>query len=336
MSPKAKRKSGNKSGAARLSAFVAVLIVAALAVTGVVRRQDIFDWIQLHNYQAPPAVAQLASEDTMTPYARKVFYVNKPALEAKAAFTQCKASGEQTIVLGCYHGFQSGIYVLTVNDPRLEGVEQVTAAHEMLHAAYDRLSSGERKKLDSMLRNYYNHGLQDDRVRQTVEAYRSSEPNDLTNEMHSIFGTEVANLPAPLEQYYAKYFTDRSKITAFAAQYQAEFTSRRDAIKAYDAQLTDMKKQIDSLEADIDVRGKTLDASSAQLQQLRSSGAITQYNAGVPAFNASVNTYNEEVAQVKTLIARYNELVNTRNAIALEAQALTNEINSNVAPISAK
>lgn len=332
-STKGHRKTTQKSS--KIALLILAVLLTVLAA-GYHERQNIFDWAKLRNYQAPAVVSALASQDTMTPYARKVFYVNAPALEGKAEFTQCKAQGEQTIVLGCYHGPQNGIFVLTVTDPRLNGVEQVTAAHEMLHAAYDRLSTSDRANVDKLLRDYFNHRLQDERVRQAVEAYRTLEPNDLTNEMHSIFGTEIANLPAPLEQYYARYFTNRGAVAAFAAQYQQEFTSRRDAIKTYDARLTTLKAQIDSLQADLDSKQKQLDANSAKLQQLRSSGDIAAYNAGVPGFNASVNIYNDEVGQVKDLIVQYNTLVSTRNNIVLEAKQLTNEIDSTVAPISSK
>ncbi|HWT56062.1 MAG TPA: hypothetical protein VN031_03460 [Candidatus Microsaccharimonas sp.] len=318
--------------------FLLLLFLILLVGLGVVykERWNLYDWYKLRNYTAPAAVVQLASDDTMTPYARRVLYVNQPALEEKADFTQCASKGEQTIVLGCYHGFQNGIFVLSVTDPRLNGVEQVTTAHEMLHAAYDRLSSKERANIDSQLRDYFNHGLTDERVRQTIEAYRSTEPTELVNEMHSIFGTEVANLPAPLEQYYKRYFTDRSKITGYAAQYEAEFTSRQAAIKADDAQLTAWKSQIDSLKADLSNKDQALNAQSDQLQALKDSNNISAYNAGVPGYNNSVNVYNSEVAQLRSLIDQYNNLVNERNAIALEAQALTNEINSSVAPVGTK
>lgn len=312
-----------------------LLVCTGLAAGILYERQAIYDWTRLRGYDPPAAVAQLATEDGMTPYARKVFYVNHPALENKAAFKQCTSSGEQTIVLGCYHGFQNGIFVLTVDDPRLEGVEQVTAAHEMLHAVYDRLSKKDRTEIDRQLRDYYEHGLQDERVRQTVDAYRSSEPNELTNEMHSIFGTEVADLPPALEKYYTRYFSDRRLVTSYAAQYQGEFTSRRDAIKAYDAQLTALKAQIESLEADLTARQKALDADSARLQQLRSSN-VQAYNAAVPGYNASVNAYNAAAGQAKALISKYNQIVAARNAVAAETQQLTNEIDSKVTPITAQ
>lgn len=315
--------------------FAVVVLLLLLAVLGgmVFERQNFLDWWHLRNYQAPAAVAQLASADTMTSYARKVFYVNEPQLEAKSNFTQCSANKEQTIVLGCYHGGQSGIYVLSVDDPRLTGVEQVTSAHEMLHAAYDRLSARERQKVNAMLQDYYDHDLHDQRVIDTIALYKKSEPKDVVNEMHSIFGTEVASLPAPLEQYYAQYFTNRGAITTFAAQYQGEFTSRQAAIKNADDQLASLKAQIDSTEADLRSRQAALSALGKQLDASRAAGDIAAYNAGVPVYNRQVAAYNGEVDTVKSLIARYNDLVGQRNAIAAETQQLTDEISSQVAPI---
>jgi hypothetical protein len=118
------------------SLFLLVLWLALLGATAY-NRQNIIDWWRLWNYQAPAAIAQLATQDTMTAYARRIFYVNNAALDSKTVFSkQCPNNGgEQTIVLGCYHSNQAGIFLLGVTDPRLNGVEQVTAAHEMLHVA---------------------------------------------------------------------------------------------------------------------------------------------------------------------------------------------------------
>ncbi len=56
--------------------FVWLSVLAALAVN----RQNISDWWKLRDYQAPAAQAALADQVTMTPLARKVFYVNDPQL----------------------------------------------------------------------------------------------------------------------------------------------------------------------------------------------------------------------------------------------------------------
>ncbi len=329
-------KNYRSRGAGRLAALLLLLVwLAALGLLAA-NRQNIFDWWRLRNYQAPASVAQLASQDTMTAEGRRILYVNRPDISSKTDFGKsCPSNGgEQTIVLGCYHSGQSGIFLLSVTDSRLSGVEQVTAAHEMLHAAYERLSATERRKVDAMLNDYYKNDLHDDRILKVMDAYKKSEPNDVVNEMHSIFGTEMANLPAPLEQYYKRYFTNRAQVAAFAAQYQAEFTSRQDIIARDDAQLSDLKSQIDSLQADLKNQQATIDSRQSELTNLRDSGNITAYNAGVGPFNDLVDAYNAEVGQARVLINQYNAILAEYNAIAFEENQLIKELSPSQSTIS--
>jgi hypothetical protein len=312
-----------------LLAWFAVLLLAAQ------NRTAIMDWWKLRQYQPPAAVSALAAEDTLTDYGRKIFYVNRPEIEPKAEFARScpNNGGEQTIVLGCYHGDQSGIFLLRVDDPRLNGVLQVTAAHEMLHGAYDRLSSEERKKVDAMLLDYFHHGLDDPRIIKTIAAYKQSEPDDLVNEMHSIFGSEVARLPAGLEQYYKQYFTDRSKVAAYAAQYQSEFTGREAQVAQYDAQLSALKRQIGALQDQLPAQQREIASRQAALLQQKNSGDTAGYNAGVPAYNSLVSQYNAGVQDLKELIASYNDLVEKRNAVALEEDQLVKSLSTDASPI---
>jgi hypothetical protein len=299
-------------------------------------RQNLYDWWALRNYQAPPIVLQLATQDTMTPYARKIFYVNHPNIETGPNFkNSCpNDGGEKTIVLGCYHAGQSGIFLLSVNDPLLNGVEQVTAAHEMLHSAYERLSGAERQKVDAMLTDYYDHDLHDPRILATIAAYKQSEPHDVVNEMHSVFGTEIADLPSGLEQYYSQYFTDRAAVASFAARYQAEFTSRQTAVAQDDAKLAVQKTQIDSEESDLKSRLAVIDSQQAALNTERSNDDIAAYNAGVPGYNRLVDAYNSEADGLQNLIDQYNQLVTSRNAVALEEDRLASELSSTAPPLT--
>lgn len=309
----------------------------ALLVFLAVNRQDIIDWWKLRQYQAPAAVSQLATQGTMTDFGRKVFYVNDPAIQDKTTFAkEClsnEAKQEQTIVLGCYHSNQAGIFLMKVTDPRLDGVEQVTAAHEMLHAAYDRLSRSDKSKVDAMLTKYYKQDLHDERIIKTIEAYKKTEPNDLVNEMHSIFGTEIASLPADLEAYYKRYFTNRSQVVAFAAQYQAEFTSRRQIVAEADARLDVLKQQIESLESNLRGRQAAIDDQRTSLNALKASGDFKSYNAEVSNYNAQVSSYNAEVANLRGLIEEHNALVASRNAVALEVNQLSKELSNDAATI---
>lgn len=324
------RKQLSESGFGRLASFAILIVWIGLLGLAALNRQNILDWWQLRNYRAPAVVAQLAGQDAMTAYARKIFYVNHPAIETKTAFPkQCPNNGgEQTIVLGCYHSSQTGIFLLNVSDPRLNGVEQVTAAHEMLHAAYDRLSSSDRKKVDAMLMDYYQHELKDPRLQATIAAYKKTEPHDVVNEMHSVFGTEVGQLPGDLEAYYARYFTDRAKVTAYAASYQSEFSSRQTAVAQDDAQLAAWKAQISATEADLRTKQTAISSEQTRLLSLKSHNQISSYNAGVPAYNRLVDSYNQEVDGLQTLIDQYNQLVASRNAVALEQDQLVNELST--------
>jgi hypothetical protein len=305
---------------------LAVLLAALALAYG--HMQAVSDWFRLYGYTPSAAVSGLASDDTFTPAAQHLYDINRPAIMPKNQFTtKCANHQEQTIVLGCYHGYQQGIYILQIaSDSRLQGVEQVTAAHEMLHAAYDRLSASDRKQVDAMLLDYYDHHLTDERIRQTIAAYKQSEPDAVVNEMHSVFGTEIAQLPAPLEQYYQRYFTDRQKIAGYAAGYQAEFTSRQQQVAADDARLATLKKTIAANEATLKAQAVDLNARAGQMSRLKASGQTGAYNAQVDSFNAAVDGYNRLVATTKAQIADYNQLVQERNAVALEQKQLTDEL----------
>ena len=333
MLPRANRKTIGHKGASRRSLLL--IIAAWLALMGLLfaYRQDVYDWWRLKGYTAPAEVAQLADQDTMTPYARHMFYLNHPELLSSVnSFRSRCSQNENAIVLGCYHPTQNGIFVYNVQDPKLQGVTQVTSAHETLHAIYGRLGSQEKARVDKMLQDYYENGLDDQQVRDEIEQYKQSEPDAVLDEMHSIFGTEVASLPKPLEDYYKKYFSNRSAIIAYQQKYQSEFTRRRDAVAQDDARLAAMKDEIDNREAQLTAQLDQLRATKDRLDNLRSAGETSAYNALVPTYNAQVDSYNNGVASLRALISRYNQLVDERNAIAGEINTLDKALDTRLVP----
>jgi hypothetical protein len=320
----------NRSISSRWAVGV-ILFALVGCMFALVKRDFIYDWWRLHNYNPSVDISQLATQTTMTPDGRKLFYVNHPKLEKSTAFNKdCPPGSEHTIVLGCYHPVEDGIFLYTVNDPQLSGVEQVTAAHEMLHAAYDRLSKSERTYVDGLLENYYKTDLHDPTILAEIAAYKKSEPNAVVNEMHSVFGTEVSNLPKPLEAYYKRYFTDRKKIAAYAAAYRSAFSEREAKVKQYDVQLSTMKATINTDEASLTAQLQKLHSDKNQLDADKSSGNIAAYNAAVPEYNAEVDAYNTLAETVRGLIPQYNQIVSRRNAIALEENHLVQELSSTV------
>lgn len=295
-------------------------------------RQGIIDWIKLYGYTPPPAIAAITVANEFTDQGDKLFYVNAPEIVSGEAFSSyCPVGGEKTVVLGCYLAGDNGIYLYNVSDERLDGVIEATAAHEMLHAGYARLSSDEKQRIDSLLQRYYDTELTDERVRSVVESYRESEPTELLNEMHSIFGTEVADLPAELEAYYTRYFDDRSVVVATVARYEQEFSQRTKQIEAYDTQLASIKAQVDSNSARLESMKRQLDAQLAKLNAMRG-GDADDYNAEVAVYNQQVNTYNALLAETRALIEQYNAVVAKRNEVAIEQQQLVQALSPQSLP----
>jgi hypothetical protein len=306
-----------------------VLLVAAGAVFWL-RHDDILDWAASRGYQPTPVVESLVSETTMTPYARQLFYANRPAIEGKQAFNQhCTDPSEQVAVLGCFTGNRLGIYLYDVTDSRLNGIEQVTAAHEMLHQAYQRLSAQEKTRVNGLLQEYHDlHASQ--KLKDKIASYKQSEPDQLQNEMHSIFGTEAIDLSAELEEYYKQYFADRQAVLAIHQKYQAEFDLRIVQINDYDARLEALKARIESNKQDIQTREQELRSRRAQLDAYLAANQINQYNAAVPGFNALVGTYRNLVEDTNQMVDEFNTTLSARNALAIQERELENAIDSSV------
>jgi hypothetical protein len=262
----------------------------------------------------------------MTPDARRLFYVYRPQLDDKDSFGTHCPENEQTIVLGCYV-LHRGIYLYQVPDNRLRGVTEVTAAHELLHAQYDRLSSKDKAKVDSLTAETLK-GITDERLLQTIDNYRKKDSSVVPNELHSILGTEVRNLPPELEAYYKRYFTNRGAIVDFADAYKGEFTQREQQVATIDTQLADIKKQIDALNTSLESQQTALKNQYNSMQQQKSSGQFEQYNAQVPIYNQAVNSYNVDVNRQRSLVTQYNTLVEQRNNLAVEENQLIKALDS--------
>lgn len=318
--------------------LVVLIILLAVCVWAVTHAQQVRDWYILATYKPPNSIVQIANEDTMTTYGKKLFYVNKPQIASKSVFAaNCPNGTEQTYVIGCYHSGDNGIYLLNVTDSRLNGIVPVTGAYEMLHAGYARLSSADRTTIDNEMQSYYNSHTLSSEIYQQMSAYAKTEPGAKYDELYSVLATEVASLPKPLEDHYRKYFSDRSVIVKMYDNYEAAFIDRQNQIAADNAQMSTLKAAINSNEAKLNTLLGSIKSEQATMDSEQSQGEITAYNATVPGYNSLVDEYNALVASTTEDINQYNTIVNSRNQLALEEQQLVSDLNSSAGqPISKK
>jgi hypothetical protein len=202
-----------------------------------------------------------------------------------------------------------------------------------LHAAYDRLDNGERKRIDKLTAQAFAQ-LTDERIKATIEEYRKKDPSIVPNELHSILATEVRSLPYELESYYKRYFADRQAIVNFSNSYESEFTSRQTQALQYAKELEILKRQIESRNAQLKATAGELNGRYAALARQRNGAEPESYNRRVDQYNADVNNYNSQVRSVSLLIDEYNDILKKYNALALEQRELLKAIDTRPSTIS--
>ena len=317
------------TSASVLSRLLLSIAVVAGAAWLVLNRQAVIDFYRLQTYKPATEIQQLAADDKLTSNGQNLFYESEPQVQDSASFNQSCVTREQTIVLGCYKSQQ--IFLYNVTDPRFDGVKEVTAAHEMLHAAYERLGNADKQRVNAMLKPIIEN-MKDQRIIDLINLYNRDEPGELYNEMHSILGTEYASLTPELETYYKQYFQNRGAIVAYANKYQAIFTDSKAKLDEYDAQLNVLKPQIDQNNATLQQMQAELQADIQQLGQYRAQGKIQQYNQLVPAYNAKVAQFNALIEQTRGLVNQYNTIVGQRNQQATAQNDLYQSLDSNYQP----
>lgn len=280
-------------------AFILSGLFITIASVLFMNRQAVLDQITVWTYEPSPAIATIEENVNFTNKGKFIFYATKPALEKQDTFNkECPRQEAGSPILGCYTNTDR-IYIYDLTNEQLSGMEEVTAAHEMLHAVWFRTSKTEQDKLKTELEAAYQK-LSNEELTTRMEYYQRTEPGEYINELHSILGTEIASLGEPLESYYAQFF-DRATVLKLHDQYNGVY-------KALYARADDLYAKMESLSTSIQTR-------IAQYET-----AVNQYSAEVDSFNSRADgggftTMSQFNAERAALIARSNALDASRQSI---------------------
>ena len=94
----------------------------------------------------------------------------------------------------------------------------------MLHAAYGRTKRQGKERVNNLTAIAVQNST-NTRILNLIESYRLREPSSVENEIHSIVGTEIREIPVELEEYYSRYFLNRLRVVEYSEQYEAVFVS---------------------------------------------------------------------------------------------------------------
>jgi hypothetical protein len=267
-----------------------------------------------------PAIRELAQKASMNNKGQDIFFDAEPELLEKAPFSEACNKHEGAGALGCYNGEK--IFLFQIKESQLEYMIPLTAAHEMLHAAYEELSRTEKQNIDALLETVRLQ-ITDPQILEKFDEYKTRDASVLPSEVHSIIGTEVENLPASLEAHYAKYFVNRKALVKLSQNYYGDIRARRNVLKTSEDQLDVLKK-------DIDLRQKVLKAKQSHLEVLKKHLEENSSAENARSFNQLAEQFNAEVKVYQDLINTYNSIAKERNSKAKESKELYEALDSKI------
>lgn len=326
----------SRGSVAAVVSLVVTMLVFATAAWVILNRQLVADQIVVWRYTPPQNIAQLADSAHMSETGRFYFYASDPQLEGTSKFNDaCQRKEEHSAILGCYRNGK--IYVYDVKDKRLNGVEEVTAAHEMLHAAYERLGNSEKTRINGLLEQEYKKLMSsgDTALQERMQYYERTEPGERDNELHSILATEVESLPSDLEEYFRRYFDDRQAVVKLHGSYNDKFTELRSSSEQLKTQLDVLADDIDALTNQYNETIRLLNNDIARFNTRAEGGDFAneaEFQAARSALVARVDTEARARESINTKVADYESKRKAYNATVDESNSLTRSLDSSLAP----
>lgn len=316
-----------------VAAIIAIALAAVLNIAAVVgvawvagNTQRVVDQLVVWDFQPDDAIETYADRSGMNDEGRFLFYASRPVIASNETFDgTCSSRQEDVGILGCYLPDDRLIFLYDVTDERLDGIEEVVASHEMLHAAWYRMTKEEQEELGPLLEAEVTARSDDTALAETLAFYAEAEPGERLNELHSIVGTEFADISPALEEHYAQYFGDRTALIALHDQSNAVFEEQQAAIDALVTQIDELDASItadyasynagyDQLNVDIASFNARADSGDfdSQTQFNNERNALLQRQADLDALytaiDGRVTQYNDLVAQLDELNAQVDEL----------------------------
>ena len=224
----------------------------------------------------------------LTDRGKTILYASSPQLKSKKAFNGvCGGDGDpDAFVAGCYYEINGNEYI-DVYDSGNEATELqnayynydnskiVTLAHEMMHAAYARVSDKDKEWIEVELNKVY---ANNDELRSEISLYPSDQKYD---ELYVRIATELYTIPSTLEKHYSVYFRDRQYI---AKLYHDNKQQIKDMLAEADKILERMETQ------------RSLYQNSANYYMRRD--AANEYNRLLDLYNSQIGVYRETLDQL--------------------------------------
>lgn len=323
----------------RCIAVIISLLIVLLLAFAFMNRGVIKDHFVASTFDASPEIERLTESLDLTPTGERIFLASEPAIGGAEHFTAwCSGvnHSEESHVLGCFK--RNNIFLFNVTDPRLEGIVEVTAAHELLHAVFARMTPAEQEALAKELRAEYDRLVTDSpELAERMQVYESLSPTAYANELFAVLGTEELPLSKKLEARYANWFNNRVDIVDVHEQVFSVFIDLRARAASLSEELTTLKA---SIEKRSDEYTASVAAYNSETAEFKDRNERFEFSNNVAEFD-EIRWHlldwhadlEDQLASLRTDTDRYNELRDELEGLKQIGAELDASMNSMPAPI---
>ena len=305
--------------------MLVVILVAVVAVA--LNREWLYDWYRGLIYQPTAEMVGIREKLELTGRGEFLFGAAQPELNTAEEFNEnCRKDESEVAVLGCYTN--ENIYVYNITDEKLDGIRELTTAHELLHAVWARMDESVKKDILPTLEQVYKDNA--DVLKEDIEVYTEAE------RLEEIFvraGTEIKNLPDGLEKIYAEIFEDQDKIVEYYEQYIGVFRNIKARMEVLSAEMETLSEEINEKTEEYIKQANQLEADIVSFNScaevagcFRSESDFSTQREMLIARQDGLGVLNDEI---NMLINKYNVMVDEYNADVTESHKLQDMINSN-------
>jgi hypothetical protein len=328
-------------GSRILRAGIALLALGALALQGgaawgalwvVENQRMIKDQLVAHQFETPENISSYIDQAGLSDQGSLYLRTSLPRVVPAYEFDRYCTRNEPGIgVLGCYTTRDSRIYLYDVTDPRLESIEPVVAAHEMLHAVWFRKTTEERNALAPLLEEAYAALGPDHPLIERMASYEADNPASRLPELYSIIGTEIREIPEALEAHYAEYFANRALVVDLADRVYRVFDTLQAELEQLSNELSSRNAEIEGLRFTYEETSRVLAGDIVAFNEKASTPGAFPSKSQFEATRAELVTRQERLESMRitlqTKITEYNERLEELNTLNDEVSELNQGIN---------
>ena len=314
----------------RILGWVCLLVLLVVGVSAFLNRVWLHDFYRGVTYQPSAEMIQIRNDLELTDKGEFLFNAVQPELDGAAEFNSYCRDGESEIaVLGCYT--DGNIYIYNITDERLNGIRELTSAHELLHANYARMSETDKADLVADLTRVFE--ANQELLEKEINTYNTEQKQE---ELYVRAGTEVKNLPETLEKHYAEIFKDQDKIVDYYNSYISVFRSLEAEMDALKAEMETINAELEARVAEYEQRVAQLDTKIENFNSCAETvgcfGSEFEFYGQRAELVAEQAALTELYNEMNQLVGVYNDKVEAYNADVLQSEKLNTIVNSMAQP----